>query len=375
MKKILFSAVLIMFCTINWCFAQGRFSATVTNNGNVLTFKLKPNVTTTTGFAVIEFFIRYPEGSPEFTYGPVAVNTTNFPNLGSWVIERDNPANKEAGFHVDHFIYTAPSPPTTPRAYTGGTEYDVFSVQGISATKATINFQFIHQNTENLYYLAIASETGNDLRSATPNTFFYPATLTLSGPAGSTFYYMGGVIVLPVKLLSFTSAINGCNVNLSWQVTGESNFAYYAIERSENATSFAEIGRIEPSSNNSPLKPYNFIDNSAAKGTAFYRLRLVDKDGRYEFSSVKSVTLNCTGNNKVLVYPTLSDGTVNIKLPPGLNNARIQVVNSIGEVVIIDESKRLNRTIMLKNLANGIYTVRVSHGNRATENVKIVLQR
>ena len=116
MKKIFIILVLLSVYTVS--FSQGKFAASVTNTGNVLTFKLKPDVTTTTGFSTVEFFLRYPTSSPAFSYGIVSVNLTDFLGMlgnggaagggtagsGAWEIIHNDPLlSTIAGYNVDHF--------------------------------------------------------------------------------------------------------------------------------------------------------------------------------------------------------------------------------------------------------------------------------
>jgi hypothetical protein len=55
MKKILF--VLTLVVSANLLFAQGKFSASISNTNNVITFKVRPDQNVNTGFSGIEFFL------------------------------------------------------------------------------------------------------------------------------------------------------------------------------------------------------------------------------------------------------------------------------------------------------------------------------
>jgi hypothetical protein len=378
MKKIVLPLLILLLGIGSWSFGQGRFSATVVNVGNnVLTFKLKPDVTTTAGFSVIEFFLRYPTGSPSFTYGSITANTTNFPGMttsgnGAWYIERNNPVNTEPGYNVDHFIYTAPGQVTDVKTYTGGTEYDLITVPVVGNIPGMLNVQLVNQNTENLYYLAITGEKGNDLRPSALSNYFYPATATVQGPAGSLLYFM--TVVLPVKLFSFSATVSQCNVNLSWHIANEVNLAYYGLERSEDGVQFLEITRIPLSAGSTVQKAYSFSDEGERSGKHFYRLRLVDADGHFTYSAIKEVSLGCSGASAVKVYPTLSNGVVTVQLPPTMSDAIVKVFNSLGQVVVVDNSGSQSRRLDLSRLISGSYMVKI-FSDKTTDQVKIILQR
>lgn len=183
-------------------------------------------------------------------------------------------------------------------------------------------------------------------------------------------------VVLPVKLTSFNAVATGqCDVNIRWQTAQEMNAVYYSVERSDDNISFKEVGRVKAAGTSSTSQSYSFIDNSAPSGKLFYRLRVVDKDDKWGYSYVTEVAVNCRGKNSVLVYPTLSNGIINVKLPPSFERATIKVINGIGEVVVTDDSKTLARTISLEKQASGAFIVQVINNSKMTDNVKVILQQ
>ena len=62
-----------------------------------------------------------------------------------------------------------------------------------------------------------------------------------------------------------------------------------------------------------------------------------------------------------------------MKLAAGYEQAKIRIINSLGQQIASDESNNLYRSINLKGLASGTYVVQVINKNRVTDNVKIVL--
>ena len=76
----------------------------------------------------------------------------------------------------------------------------------------------------------------------------------------------------------------------------------HGIEYSQNGISFQQAGIVKVSSNgNSPVKEYNF-QHKAAPGKAYYRVKMIDTDGRYQYSNVIVLPIDCT-KSSVLVYP------------------------------------------------------------------------
>lgn len=106
-------------------------------------------------------------------------------------------------------------------------------------------------------------------------------------------------IAMPVTLLSFT--VKNSNVEgvlLQWNTVNELDFDRFVLERSVNSVkAFKEITTVAGGLNN-----YTYTDRSGAKGTNYYRLKMVDKDGSSAFSRIISVYLEY-GVDEHIVFP------------------------------------------------------------------------
>jgi beta-glucanase (GH16 family) len=136
----------------------------------------------------------------------------------------------------------------------------------------------------------------------------------VAAPAGVSFALAQNA-PLPVRLISF----NGKNVEegnqLSWKVSAEQNFSHYEIERSAAAKTFKTIGKVMGNSNVNELLSYSYIDKNeelnkvglAANG-AYYRLKMVDLDGKTEFSKIIFVENKTEKSTVGNFYPNPSFG-------------------------------------------------------------------
>jgi len=383
MKKIFI--IVLALSAYSVCFAQGKFAANFTNTGNVLTFKIRPDIATSTGFSTIEFFVRYPDPSPAFSYGAVTVNTAAFPNMagnglvgggapgsGAWEIERDNPAYTLAGFHVDHFIYTAPAIVTTAAAYTGGTEYPVLSVELLGTPPDNIDLQFVSDDQESTYYLAITDQNGGDLRPAAISDYFYPAFATTPGPNGASIYYLELLDVpLPVKFLNFTATKNNNAALLNWAVENEdANTARYEIERSLSGVDFVKVATVNPLNNGRSSNSYSFTQDNLSSirssGVIYFRIKQIDRDGKSVYTEIRSVRLNSRGL-VVGVYPNPIKLTANVSFDLAeATDVLIKVIDASGKQLIVSQVQgfkgaNLSKLNMAK-LATGSYTLSVHAG-------------
>jgi hypothetical protein len=385
MKKIFIT--LFALSAAGLSFAQGKFSASVTNTGNVLTFKLRPDANVTTGFSTIEFFLRYPTSSPAFTYGTVTVNTAAFPGMagngtigggavgsGAWEIEHNNPVYVLPGYNVDHFIYTAPAVVTTPAAYTGGTVYDVISVQLLGTPPNTVDFQFVSDDFEAVYYLAITDENGGDLRPASLSNYFFPTTSSIAGPSGSTIYYQELLNVpVPVKFAGFTANKKGADAVLTWAVENESSVTdRYEVLRSVNGRDFTKVATVAPKNNGLTANTYELTEANIAaivrssSGLVYYRIKQIDKDGASTMTEIRSIRLDGKGFG-VSAYPNPVKSAT--KLTIDLDQATdimITVSNTAGQQVKAIQVQGFKGTnfqdVDMAKLAGGNYIIKVQAG-------------
>jgi hypothetical protein len=304
-------------------------------------------------------------------------------NLGS--VNRSVVVSTESINGAAHYIYTFVFANTAPlnHDWTANEEQLIFRISfaGCTLNCSSMGMKLVNlpnggtTNQANWYF---QPNTLGDITNYPSPFYSNPNTLSPVNDGssdGSALSYIELNNILPVNFQAFNVLSNQCNVNLSWEVTQEANFAYYGVERSINAIDYIEAGRVNASNSNAAIKVYNFTDERSPAGRFFYRIRQVDKDGTFTYSIVKEVTLHCRGKYSVLIYPTLSKGNLHVILPPGFEGAEINIINAVGEKVAKDGSNGLNRSINIQKLTNGTYVVQVIHNNKISENVKVVLQK
>lgn len=125
--------------------------------------------------------------------------------------------------------------------------------------------------------------------------------------------YIGVGTPLPVELIQFTaeksSASEPAAVYLRWSTASEKNFSHFVVqlatgERSAKQGLFHDLESV-PGNGKSGSSRYAFSDRKGAfSGTRYYRLKMVDADGSFAFSQIKSVTFNNTTSWHVFPNPS-----------------------------------------------------------------------
>jgi hypothetical protein len=110
-------------------------------------------------------------------------------------------------------------------------------------------------------------------------------------------------VTTPVELIIFEAKdLSGGSAFLHWTTASEKDAEYFSVEKSLDGLNFTEIGMVNAKGTSNNIVNYKFDDYHFNK-TCYYRLRMVDKDGSYKYSSVQFLE---TGNNYARVIKTES---------------------------------------------------------------------
>ena len=155
---------------------------------------------------------------------------------------------------------------------------------------------------------------------------------TFGDPCGGTVkrLYIEAVysLALPLELLSFSCFAAGNNNVLQWETANEVNTQGFIIERSVDGVQFSAIGK-RTSNNRLENNKYNYTDNLFTNGYSFYRLKMIDSDGRYEYSKI--ITVKNKSNNKFHISPNPAAGIINVSRLNG--EGLIELTNMQGNVL------------------------------------------
>lgn len=99
----------------------------------------------------------------------------------------------------------------------------------------------------------------------------------------------GCTITLPVTLARFNGSLLDNAVSLSWTTTEEAGSSHFDIERSGDAKEFMQLGRVQAKGNSTATQQYKYLDAKPLQGNNYYRLRMVDADGKFEYSRMIAI--------------------------------------------------------------------------------------
>ncbi|MEJ2103712.1 MAG: T9SS type A sorting domain-containing protein [Ignavibacteriaceae bacterium] len=223
----------------------------------------------------------------------------------------DSPVN-------DAFIYTEDT--NHPNTYFVATDVGVFLTKDDGA-----NWVELPNNLPNTVILHLDySKTNKMLRAGTHGRGVYEAYIDFS---------------VPVELSSFTAETNVNKVLLRWSTASEVNNHGFEIERKLKNQEWVNIAFVEGNGTTTELKNYSYTDDysvSPYEGTVLYRLKQVDFDGSFKYSTQLAVDLTFIPSEYYISqnYPNPFNPSTTIKFSiPEASQIKINIYNSIGEAI------------------------------------------
>ena len=186
----------------------------------------------------------------------------------------------------------------------------------------------------------------------------------------STFYFAGGTSILPVRLITFSGLYQSGTSILNWQTESEFNTEHFVVERRYSTGVFEAIGTVNANGNTNTKSDYQYLDKTAGSLNAqviYYRLKIVDKDSKYNYSSI--VAINITNlTTSVNVYPNPVKGEAVVSVTTGSDmKIKLQLIDNTGRVLInkntILRSGVNNITVDLSNYSTGTYFIKLTGEN------------
>ncbi|MEM9529114.1 MAG: M23 family metallopeptidase, partial [Bacteroidota bacterium] len=146
---------------------------------------------------------------------------------------------------------------------------------------------------------------------------------TYNGEVISRNFQVGAI--LPVTFISLSANRIEKDILLDWTTIDEEDNAGFTIERSAKQINWEAIGEVA-GRNHDGENEYHFIDTNAPKWeTNFYRLKQVDFDGTFTYSSI------------VKVDPVVVEG---LTLFPNPANEEVKIIGGTGDYEVFDACGR-----------------------------------
>ncbi|MEO7210111.1 MAG: T9SS type A sorting domain-containing protein [Chitinophagaceae bacterium] len=174
---------------------------------------------------------------------------------------------------------------------------------------------------------------------------------------------------LPVTFKSFDGVMQNGQSLLKWTTTNEINNKGFDVERSTDGQVFSAIGFVAGQGNSNVENNYTYTDVKPVNGVNYYRLKQIDQDGRFTYSSIIQLK-NVIADFAWSVYPNpvVDNGWMQVQLPNAAK-VSVQVISSTGNIIsTIDKGTLQTGTysipLNMNKVAKGIYVVKLIVDNK-----------
>lgn len=123
---------------------------------------------------------------------------------------------------------------------------------------------------------------------------------------------LGESTTFPIELGKFDSKKINEFIQLNWITYSEINSSGFSIERSKDGISFEEIGWEHSYNFENEMVSYEFLDKNPYTGDNYYRLKMVDLDGTFEYSNTIHNFIETPIDVNVYPNPIMLGETLNI---------------------------------------------------------------
>ncbi|WP_051664216.1 T9SS type A sorting domain-containing protein [Dyadobacter crusticola] len=204
-------------------------------------------------------------------------------------------------------------------------------------------------------------------------------TTTAIVPNTYTAYTFAALAVpLPVTLVSFNVTKEGQAAQLKWSTTAETNSDRFEVERSLDGKTWNKIGIVKSHGESKVLRDYQYTDYAPASGGPshgenLYRLRMVDNDGTFAYSRIRSIRFDGSPSD-LSVYPNPSSDKLNIR---DYANVKEMVISDLNGRLVYQSASlsKGNGTVDIRYLAQGMYIVRLTCLNGESSTYKILVNK
>ncbi|TDE08551.1 T9SS type A sorting domain-containing protein [Dyadobacter psychrotolerans] len=268
---------------------------------------------------------------------------------------------------------------------------EYWDINGAAGTKITLTWSefsdinsLVNGNLANLILLGwngnqwVSIQSAIDAVSAfgSPSSLSSGSITTIGAFSPDTYnvYTLGAKVggPLPVTLISFSAGKQEGSVLLDWSTSAEIDSESFEIQNSPDGKKWFVIGNQKSKDTGVGIdNSYSFLHTNPWEGENFYRLKIIDKDRTFTFSSIKSVIFNEAG---IIVYPNPVYDRIYFKNLLSSEVEKVSLINPSGKTVYASSSFSIDG-IDVKHLDTGFYVLSIITKRGDLKSFKILLRR
>lgn len=180
--------------------------------------------------------------------------------------------------------------------------------------------------------------------------------------AGNRSFSIGNLTwsgVLPVSWLSFNGQLlsNG-TVGLTWKTANEVTASKYVVEKSKDGRQFTAFTE-KTAAGGALANEYSATDLNPGPGNTLYRIREVDQDGRFSYSSI--VLIQAKNKGIVTLFPNPATDYLTISFRGNAQLKRVRIWDAGGRLLL--DRSNLAGKLDLQGFEPGVYLLQAENNS------------
>jgi hypothetical protein len=147
---------------------------------------------------------------------------------------------------------------------------------------------------------------------------------------------------------------------LRWVTANEIDTKVFTVEQSTDGLLFTAVANVAAKGRENNM--YDLKLSTILTGNNFYRLKMVDNNGRFAYSPVVFVSNKKNTGFSVLINP-VKDFIIMNTNDRSLNNTTASIINSVGIIIKTFVIKEGSQAININGLPAGVYYVKTINGS------------
>ena len=119
---------------------------------------------------------------------------------------------------------------------------------------------------------------------------------------------------------------------LKWTTEQESNTDKFIVERSGDGRTYTSIGEVKAAGNSTIENAYQLTDQHPINGNNIYRIKEMDKEGRFNLSDLRSLNF-ADLKPYIQISPNPATNIVTIKIPGNTQNLTVRLLSTGGQLI------------------------------------------
>jgi hypothetical protein len=178
---------------------------------------------------------------------------------------------------------------------------------------------------------------------------------------------------LPVTWLYVRGERKQQQALISWATSQELNTDRFIVEYSRDGKSYTAVSELPAAGNSSSSRTYAYTYPQLQSGVNYFRLKQVDKDGRFSYSSIIVIPYAERSSMPMLI-PNPVDRNATLLIPPAFEATELRIFDAAGKSIRqekITEKNVQHLFLQLGTLPKGVYVLQVK-GKQQNHSIRFI---